>query len=164
LDPTFARGLFTRVGVKIRLKDIKDGASNTLMLGETLPEERCDMNAWANFSAYGGWWTSVNGTGLGTTIIPINYVADYDPGSMPVGVTDGVGSSVEGAPPVPGCENANRNIYNWNVAFGFKSKHPGGANFVFADGSVHFLYEKINMGTFQYLGCRNDNQVLPTDW
>jgi prepilin-type processing-associated H-X9-DG protein len=50
---------------------------------------------------------------------------------------------------------------NWGYSIGFKSFHPGGANFVFADGSVHFLSEKINMDTYQLLGCRNDNHMVP---
>ena len=33
---------------------------------------------------------------------------------------------------------------NWNVSWGFKSRHPGGAQFLFGDGSVHFLAEDID--------------------
>ena len=50
---------------------------------------------------------------------------------------------------------------NTVVSLGFKSRHPGGANFVMADGSVHFLAEDIDMMTYQYLGCRNDGRRRP---
>jgi prepilin-type processing-associated H-X9-DG protein len=46
---------------------------------------------------------------------------------------------------------------------GFKSKHPGGANFVFVDGSVHFLKQTIAMPTYCALGSRNGGEVLSAD-
>jgi prepilin-type processing-associated H-X9-DG protein len=42
--------------------------------------------------------------------------------------------------------------------------HPGGANFVFADGSVHFLHEDLDMRTYQLLGCRNDGHPFSSDF
>ena len=43
---------------------------------------------------------------------------------------------------------------------GFKSRHPGGAQFVFADGSVHFLFDSIDYETYQKLGDRRDGEVI----
>ena len=48
---------------------------------------------------------------------------------------------------------------NWAVTWGFKSKHPGGAVFAFVDGSVKYLTQNIDHGTYQYLGCRSDGQA-----
>ena len=48
-------------------------------------------------------------------------------------------------------------------AKGFKSRHPGGANFLFADGSVKFLKASINMGTYCALGSRNGGEVISAD-
>src|SRR5262249_12870830 len=58
----------------------------------------------------------------------------------------------------------------------FSSRHPGGANFVFADGSVHFLKSVLrNAGkrsdgstisaspTFQALGTRSGGEVVSSD-
>jgi prepilin-type N-terminal cleavage/methylation domain-containing protein/prepilin-type processing-associated H-X9-DG protein len=42
----------------------------------------------------------------------------------------------------------------------FSSRHPGGAHFVFADGSVHFLQESIDGQTLERLACRNDGQPV----
>ena len=43
------------------------------------------------------------------------------------------------------------------------SMHPGGANFVFADGSVHFLKGTINLQTYWALGTRNRGEVISAD-
>ena len=43
---------------------------------------------------------------------------------------------------------------NWWVVGGFKSLHPGGANFVLADGSVHFLNQGIDFQLYNALGTR----------
>jgi prepilin-type N-terminal cleavage/methylation domain-containing protein/prepilin-type processing-associated H-X9-DG protein len=127
------RGMFGRFGPKIRLADATDGTSSTLLLGETLPDQRRGRAApnWARHVV----------TTLATTIIPINHMTDY--------------TNPDGCTAAP-----DRYFDNHNVADGFKSWHRGGAQFVFADGSVHFLSQAIDHRTFQYLGCRNDGQVV----
>jgi prepilin-type N-terminal cleavage/methylation domain-containing protein/prepilin-type processing-associated H-X9-DG protein len=128
------RGMFGRFGPKIRLRDaFGDGTSNTLLLGETLPDQRKGRAA-------PNWAKHVVST-LATTIIPINHMTTYfDP---------------------DGCTAApDRYFENHNVADGFKSWHQGGAHFALADGSVRFLSQTINHRTYQYLGCHNDGQVV----
>jgi prepilin-type processing-associated H-X9-DG protein len=46
---------------------------------------------------------------------------------------------------------------------GFKSHHSGGANFLFADGSVHFLKQSISMITYCSLGSRNGGEIVSSD-
>jgi prepilin-type N-terminal cleavage/methylation domain-containing protein/prepilin-type processing-associated H-X9-DG protein len=43
------------------------------------------------------------------------------------------------------------------------SYHPGGCNFLFADGSVKFLKDSINMQTYWSLGTRADGEVISAD-
>ena len=40
------------------------------------------------------------------------------------------------------------------------SWHSGGAFFVFADGSVHFLLETIDIDDYRHLGSKNDGEVI----
>jgi prepilin-type processing-associated H-X9-DG protein len=43
---------------------------------------------------------------------------------------------------------------SWQSARGFRSFHPGGAQFVLADGSVHFLSESINHDEYRSMCTR----------
>jgi len=42
----------------------------------------------------------------------------------------------------------------------FGSNHPGGANFCYGDGSVHFLQESIDVTVYQGMASRNGGEVL----
>ena len=44
---------------------------------------------------------------------------------------------------------------------GFKSRHPGGVNILFADGSTTFLRDDIDYTTYQMLGARADGETIP---
>jgi len=126
------RGMYNRLGAKINMASAKDGTSNTILIGEVLPSDHDHY--------WDGSWTSFNGgASHHTTIIPINYKSDDRTSGR--------------------CSNPARIIGNWNVSWGFKSNHTGGAQFVFVDGSVHFLSQSIDHRTYQLLGCRDDGQV-----
>ncbi len=128
------KGLFNRLGANIRLADIVDGTSNTIMVGEIKVLQNDHVWAWASFNG---------GAAHAGTMPPINYETDRTVSC----VTD---------PP--------RSWQNWNLSWGFKSYHPGGANFLFADGSVHFLHQYIDYTTYQYLGAKADFRAasIPT--
>jgi len=132
-NPQNIRGAFNRVGASINLASFTDGLSNTIMVGETLP------GAHDHLQHAGGWYNFNGGNAHCTTIIPINYLmpeqstSDWDCGNM--------------------------TMRNWNVSWGFKSRHTQGANFLFGDGSVHFLNQGIDHRTYNLLGTRHDGQV-----
>ena len=43
------------------------------------------------------------------------------------------------------------------------SYHPGGCNFSFADGSVKFIKDSVNMTTYESLGTRAGGEVISSD-
>jgi prepilin-type N-terminal cleavage/methylation domain-containing protein/prepilin-type processing-associated H-X9-DG protein len=47
--------------------------------------------------------------------------------------------------------------------FGFRSLHPGGANFAFSDGSVKFIKNSISIPTYRALGTRAAGEVVGAD-
>jgi prepilin-type N-terminal cleavage/methylation domain-containing protein/prepilin-type processing-associated H-X9-DG protein len=47
----------------------------------------------------------------------------------------------------------------WMAARGFKSNHPGGAHFVMADGSVHFVNDDIDHNIYRARSTRNGGEA-----
>jgi prepilin-type processing-associated H-X9-DG protein len=50
----------------------------------------------------------------------------------------------------------------WQEARGFRSYHPGGAQFVFADGAVQFLAESIDHNEYRAMCTRNQGDSAAT--
>jgi prepilin-type processing-associated H-X9-DG protein len=46
---------------------------------------------------------------------------------------------------------------------GFGSRHPGGCNTAFGDGSVHFLKNSISPKVLRLLGNRADGEYISAD-
>lgn len=130
-------GMFSPAGWQPVPFDVQDGLSNTIALGEAVGKE-ADKRLGKDFSEW-YYWTYA----LATTAVPINYSTTLS-----------------------GCAAADalRSATNQNLAFGFKSRHPNGANFLFADGAVRFLAQTISMDTYQLLGARNDGRGLTGDY
>jgi prepilin-type processing-associated H-X9-DG protein len=125
-------GVFARSTWSAAIKHITDGTSKTIAMGEIRP--RCSAFQWIH------GWTLSEGLWFATTA-PINYPTNPDE---------------VGATPPPG---GNWEL-DFNTAMGFKSRHPGGVNVLFADGSTHFLQESIDYTTYQKLGARADGEAL----
>jgi len=123
-------GPFTRLGVGIRLREVRDGLSKTIFFGEVRPQ--C---SWHNDN---GWGTSNNGNGYSSTVVPINY---------------------DSCTRDPNASDKCTQYCNWNTEAGFKSSHSGGAQFLLGDGAVVFIPETIDHQTYQYLGGKADGQV-----
>ena len=136
------RGMFNWGGVNLRIQDVPDGTTNTLLAGELLPRESARVHEMIDQQ---GWVDAKSWVNLGYTNIPINH---FTP-EQNLGADACVG-------------NAFRNAGNYAVSQGFKSRHAGGANFAYVDGSVRFLSQYINMETYVYLSWRNDGRVIPT--
>jgi prepilin-type N-terminal cleavage/methylation domain-containing protein/prepilin-type processing-associated H-X9-DG protein len=135
------RGLYNRLGAPIPLVTIKDGTSNTIMIGEVLPK-------YHDHYFDGSWMYFNGGAAHVTTIIPIN-----NPISNTIR-TGACSQDTEGG-------IAKWRDRNWNQSWGFKSNHTNGANFVFADGSVRFITQSVDMRTYVLLGTRDDGQPIP---
>ena len=124
----------------IKLKDVTDGLSSTIIFGESRWE--CSNQArlsWAHSSSYDRT----------NTAVPINY------DSCISGSSDADALAKATAAGKTGCEAA----HNWKTERGFKSQHPGVITVMMADGSVHTIAETADHFLFNRLGCRADRLV-----
>ncbi len=114
---------------------IHDGTSNTILVGEAR-QAMCS-------SSFGGRW----GAGVHTSVH--GYVPDY---RFHINYPAGSDTSL--------CYSSNPAIQKLQYAWGFGSWHSGGANFVFGDGSVHFLRDSMAFPIFQALTTINGGEVV----
>jgi prepilin-type processing-associated H-X9-DG protein len=124
----FWRYTYYRNGVK--LKEVTDGTSNTLLLGEASSE---DGNS-AAWSSDGDW---------AITGLELNW--DWRSSANCI---DSSGN------PSPGANDC------WKQMRGFRGYHPGGVNFAMVDGSVRFLADSINHLTYRALSTKSSGEVI----
>ncbi|MGP0062605.1 MAG: DUF1559 domain-containing protein [Isosphaeraceae bacterium] len=70
------------------------------------------------------------------------------------------------APNTPPCQNSIDPIVGYVGPYGAasaNSMHPGGVNVAFADGSVHFIKNSVNLITWWALGSRGGGEVISSD-
>jgi prepilin-type processing-associated H-X9-DG protein len=147
------RGFFWR-NSNSRIGDVTDGTSNTIMGGERS----------ANHSPV--TWTGAVAGGRCPA-----WMADQPPipYTLPPGVPGGSYDNADfGEAFVLSHGNATHKpsadspLYDPDT---FYSMHtPTGANYLFGDGSVHYLTVNIDPYTYQYMCTIAGGEVLPSDW
>ncbi len=121
--------------------DITDGPACTILLGE--------VRSGATLS----WASGTRGT-LRNTGSPINTPEPTLPAASKPYVTTGqANDELEGV-------TDDESFIPLQFVGGFSSKHGFGANFLFCDGSVHFLNEGIDPRVFRHLGHRADGEII----
>ncbi|QEG39767.1 DUF1559 domain-containing protein [Roseimaritima ulvae] len=109
----------------IRYSEIADGSTNTILIGEFLPED--NSLGWAS-----GTRSSLRNTGH------LISGSDMQNFTMMMGMNEQEPTEVGG----------------------FGSYHPGGANFVLADGAVRFLSQNTDGEVLENLGNRADGAMM----
>lgn len=156
----------------VQVRDISDGTSNTMAMGE---------------GTSGKKWSVCQGFGCMTPVVGLpSGLQFYVQGDIPSLAsemfamvnphTSAYGSTIERLNKNPITETvvddlsgqifSNCNASNAssmpgaNTTSNFRSDHTGGGNFLYADGSVHFISENIDRPTYQGLSTIQGNEVL----
>lgn len=149
VPPTIQHGL-------VRMRDVIDGTSNTILLGE---RSHYDPNYNSFFAGgytqnpMGGWgyWTPSAGQLVLTDLTmssfgPINYRLPFNFANKPGSISNSA--------------TFDASIESIRRLCAFGSQHTGGAQFALVDGSVRFLSESIDANTLRSLTTRGGGEVV----
>jgi prepilin-type N-terminal cleavage/methylation domain-containing protein len=127
----------------VRIRDVTDGTSHTLMVGEMTGARGTHPNQGPGY--FQEWCFSFN---VQDTADGIN-----GPGTVPGGRDDTPsGDWIDG-------DGGNRHIELFEE-IGFSSFHPGGCHFLLTDGSVHFIVEEIDQAILAALTTRAGEEAF----
>jgi prepilin-type N-terminal cleavage/methylation domain-containing protein/prepilin-type processing-associated H-X9-DG protein len=138
--------------VVVPFSAITDGLSNTMMISEcVVGTAGAGLGQYkANYDLRGfSWWGSAS-----------NFTGYITPNSTQPDVTESTGYCIypyQGNPPCIGAAGAVQ-LYN-----GARSRHPGGVNVGFCDGSVKFIKNSINPITYRALSTTKGGEVVSAD-
>jgi prepilin-type N-terminal cleavage/methylation domain-containing protein/prepilin-type processing-associated H-X9-DG protein len=169
-NAALGNGMFGAEDV-VRVAAVTDGTSNTTFFGETsrFRNEPPDAFNFYSFTAVWPAWvfsskTAINANELfpetGAFTLPRMNSPNDLTGASAGKVWPGCGTSL-GIPTdwLINCPQALTTLGEWS----FRSFHPGGCNFAFADGSVKFIKQSIGDQPYQSLGTRAGGEVISSD-
>jgi prepilin-type N-terminal cleavage/methylation domain-containing protein/prepilin-type processing-associated H-X9-DG protein len=180
-------GLFPYAGPALGSRDVRDGTSNTIAFGEwRMGSGRTSVATPASDIVWLGALPSGVTRNTGTINLPLanagnavitwlNKCRAMDTVGGPIYVYQGeawafsLPGYTQGTivmppnPPFPGCMWQPSGTQDSGGSFGLSSHHPGGANAVFCDGSVHYLKSSTAYNTIWALGSRDQGEVLSAD-
>jgi prepilin-type N-terminal cleavage/methylation domain-containing protein/prepilin-type processing-associated H-X9-DG protein len=144
----------------VKLKDVIDGSSHTLLFGE---RSHRDPNlatfiyqSWGESIDYLGRWAAIGGRQrIGDVTMsayaPINY-------RIPFSYENRGGAD----PPANSTQDFAEYMDRRICAYG--SEHPGGANFALADGSVRFVMESLPQDILQAMSTRAGGEAADVNF
>jgi prepilin-type processing-associated H-X9-DG protein len=130
---------FMHVNSAKGIKSATDGASNSILVGETI---------YQNMQINRGWGSG-HRTRHGSNNGPGNITGTYRAINSGKALYDAFSD-----------RTTDQNIHNHLMNTCFGSLHSGGAMFCLGDGSVRFLNENINLAIYRTLGSINDGLPL----
>jgi prepilin-type processing-associated H-X9-DG protein len=146
----------------VRITDITDGSSNTIMVVEDAarPAWYGSKGLVTTGPVIGSYQAGGNGPapqGGGAWADPLNYIATN--GADPTGSGIAAGGNFLGIPGAPW--SCSMNCSNDSELFSF---HSGGCNVVMGDGSVRFMKSGVTMNQMSALLSRSGGEIISFDY
>ena len=116
-----------------RMRDLTDGTSNTLIIGEALPQ----YSQW-------NWWYNPNAA-TATTAIPLNFSLRRPLPWPTCGLAAGNFSRFADC--------------DWPNNYNFNSRHTGGGNFGLGDGGVRFISDSVDTELYRSYASISSGEI-----
>jgi prepilin-type processing-associated H-X9-DG protein len=183
-------GVFQLVNVlgrSIGLRDITDGATNTLAFAEwrigtgnnnivTIPQDICFCNKYPSGTARNNGTLSMPNPTLVQAFPDWINFCKANVGTLRNGKSSAVGEAwslgvfgytlgtalLEPNTKYPNCVTVSSDVMNPGM-MNMGSRHPGGANILLCDGSVRFLKDSTNRTVVWALGSRAQGEIVSAD-
>jgi prepilin-type processing-associated H-X9-DG protein len=148
---------------RVRLTDISDGLSSTFAIGEAAGNNRYYLVADVKNPSQPATEPFVNGPAVMDQAWGVASLGDPDhpwyAGILGVTAQYGLAPNPAdepmnrrpGTPSIIGSDNSGYNARGLDKISGFRSMHPGGCNFLYIDGSVHFVPQSIAPAVYRAL-------------
>jgi prepilin-type N-terminal cleavage/methylation domain-containing protein len=145
------------IGKELRIAEVRDGMSNTILFGERLHMDdnfdsftTAGWNSGSTIRTWARWYPAGGDAGLGNLMggafAPINYKTPWRHGES-------------GAPTA---QSAWWVFQDMRLST-FGSAHPGGASFTMGDGSTRFISDELPQTVLALYCQRADNEIIPLD-
>lgn len=149
-----------RKGRGTGISQISDGTSNTVMMSEIVTWDQATPGGTSVRDIRGTWATAAAGGNSFTTKNP--------PNSKGRDIIPSCETTIPPTNPMHcGTERTDRIQYHQSINGAFhaaaRSRHPGGVNAGFADGSVRFIKDSISAQIWVGLGTRAGAEVISAD-
>ena len=143
---TVMNGVFYQMS-STRMRDLVDGSSSTLLVSELILQPDRSTTLGTNGQDWRGWyWDNFGGT--------IYFSTEFPPNTDQVDqIISCVNTALSPCAAIPNGTSGRIVLYS-------RSYHTGGVQVTLADGSVRFISQSLNRTLFQYLGSRNDGNVI----
>ncbi|WP_435016480.1 DUF1559 domain-containing protein [Tundrisphaera sp. TA3] len=136
------KGTTSQVGVST-IASVTDGTSNTMMLSEVIQAQGVDLRGfvmWGDAAAFEA------------------FLAPNSPRPDVIYTPNYCKYPFQNNPPCTGTPTATE-----PAMFASRSRHPGGVNSVFCDGSVKFVKNTININTWRAISTSKGGEVVSSD-
>jgi prepilin-type N-terminal cleavage/methylation domain-containing protein/prepilin-type processing-associated H-X9-DG protein len=151
-----------------RIQDIRDGTSNTVMFSEGLSSSNSNwggvQGVIEEMDVGGALFSTFDTPNSTNADVVVQCANDISGNNIDQDFTYKAPciSTLQGDNPSLNNPNAWNDYTQWRAAA--RSNHPGGVNAAFADGSIRYVTNSVDLATWRAVGTKANGEIVNTDF